>query len=841
MDSNKNEDYNTTNSSSSTIGQNGSSGNNGVHFAGGGAADPAGVDASCIVVKAVSAAKYQNHFNNNNLIEQENLMPPVNDNRMLGNDHETANGEAVDVPIKDKVFSENGSTRSSSLFAQLTPPPTAPAACRSNGEEQLLTNHHTASVECLTNSFSGITNGVTNAYIRTPNGVAANGDNPTEEPGQAQLVTVANAKPDEGLVPMPDEGDNFSDNNSIGNLSYISENGLVEEIILLPNNAYSDDDNGSTSDDCIYAYRGGEPGGIAGQLLELRGDQPPDDETDFLEMDFDPEPSSEMENFDSHREATLGDDDGNGAAFALGRSGEMSSAVDRTVRNGSRESPVVSSPQQRLESEPNELHNQSADKQHHSANDSEDYPLGSLLSSPTGGMVVSSHLQSVAESSQSEEHATKHEGQESVKATASEQRSNTECPMERIQDHQTGAIPKNVPSSHYAAASSINLERPAPTRGSSNSKNLKLDLNLCGTRSTYPYYDQRAYVDYVLPPTDQRPMPIGEEEEEEENSCLDCAEQQFLMATKQDHTLQRLCRVCSAKGRRARQSNATKSSGRGTDGRQLPEFYGFNDTGQHHYDEPVSVCGGDESVEEMLLNMRAEQLAFEALNKVNALKETPPSGGHSQGEETLFRTVRSTAASSALSGAPPISSTQPDQEVPLDYFQGGCPEHTVTIYTINCGELTIIEALTRIGVAPNLDVLRQYFNEQYEVDTSKMNIPKYLLHMSKRDCNYKKLIEAIKSCCDDETLDVQYYPLDPFSDTPEIVQISSSEIAKRWTANTDLRQLIHFKHKHFHTLNVLGKIVNILRQPSRGRHTNHMVSIPQYYKSGSITITRIDS
>ncbi|XP_049538568.1 uncharacterized protein LOC125952870 [Anopheles darlingi] len=832
MDSNKNEDYTTT--SGTTIGNNSSSGNNGGHFAGGG--NPAGVDAGCIVVKAVSAAKYQNHFNNNNLIEQENLMPPVNDNRMLRNEHEAANGVTVEVPIKDKVFSENGSTRSSSLFAQLTPT-TAPSACRSNGEEQLLINH-TASVECLTNSFSGTTNGVSSAYIRTPNGVAVNGDNPTEEP-QAQLVNVANAKPDEGAAPVPDEGD-FSDNNSIGNLSYISENGLVEEIILLPNNAYSDDDNGSTSDDCIYAYRGGEPGGIAGQLLELRGDQPPDDETDFLEMDFDPEPSSEMENFDSHREATLGDDDGNGGAFALGRSGEINATVDRAVRNGSRESSLVSSPHQRLESEPKESHNQSPDKQEHSENDSEDYPDGSLLPSPTGGMAVLSHFPAVAEPSLSEEHSTKHEGQESVKATASEEKRHTESPLERIQDHQTGAIPKNVPT-HYVAASPINLECPAPTRGSSNSKNLKLDLNLCGTRSTYPYYDQRAYVDYILPTEQHRPMPIGGGEEEEENSCLDCAEQQFLMATKQDHTLQRQCRVCSAKGRRARQSNASKSSGRGTDGRQLPEFYGFNDTGQHHYDEPVSVCGGDESVEEMLLNMRAEQLAFEALNKVNALKETPPSSGHSQSEESLFRTVRSTAASSALSVAQPTSSNQPDQEVPLDYFQGGCPEHTVTIYTINCGELTIIEALTRIGVAPNLDVLRQYFNEQYEVDTSKMNIPKYLLHMSKRDCNYKKLIEAIKSCCDDETLDVQYYPLDPFSDTPEIVQISSCEIAKRWTANTNLRQLIHFKHKHFHTLNVLGKIVNILRQPSRGRHTNHMVSIPQYYKSGSITITRIDS
>lgn len=100
--------------------------------------------------------------------------------------------------------------------------------------------------------------------------------------------------------------------------------------------------------------------------------------------------------------------------------------------------------------------------------------------------------------------------------------------------------------------------------------------------------------------------------------------------------------------------------------------------------------------------------------------------------------------------------------------------------------------------------------------------------------------------------------MDPFSDIPEVVPINSYEIAKRWNANTNLRQIIDFKHKHFHTLNVLGKdefaskyalciqpilllgkIVNILRQPSRGKQTNQIINIPQYYKSGSITITRI--
>lgn len=223
------------------------------------------------------------------------------------------------------------------------------------------------------------------------------------------------------------------------------------------------------------------------------------------------------------------------------------------------------------------------------------------------------------------------------------------------------------------------------------------------------------------------------------------------------------------------------------------------------------------------MSARAEQIVLQALNKVNELMATPPSMGLSKSMEEL---------------CVELEAGQRDQEVPHDFTQDICADNTVTIYTINCGESTIIEALTQIGVAPNLDILQQYFNERYSVDTGKMNIPQYLLYMSKRDCNFRKLIEAIKSCCD-EPLDVQYYPLDPFSDIPEVVPINSYEIAKRWNANTNLRQIINFKHKHFHTLNVLGKIVNILRQPSRGKYTNQIINIPQYYKSGSITITRI--
>lgn len=121
--------------------------------------------------------------------------------------------------------------------------------------------------------------------------------------GQREDLSREDAYANEDLLAKSlnnEEGDldGDSDNNSLGNLSYISDNGLIEEIILLPNNIYSDDENGSASDDCIYAYRGDDN---VPALLEYR-EQPADDETDFLEMDFDPEPSSELENLLEHPE-----------------------------------------------------------------------------------------------------------------------------------------------------------------------------------------------------------------------------------------------------------------------------------------------------------------------------------------------------------------------------------------------------------------------------------------------------------------------------------------------------------------------------------------------------------
>lgn len=82
--------------------------------------------------------------------------------------------------------------------------------------------------------------------------------------------------------------DEASDNNSTDNLSFVSED-IVENIILLPNNFLSDDES-TNSDDVVYAYRGADF-----DPVQMNADENADEETDYLEMDFEPDPASEIE------------------------------------------------------------------------------------------------------------------------------------------------------------------------------------------------------------------------------------------------------------------------------------------------------------------------------------------------------------------------------------------------------------------------------------------------------------------------------------------------------------------------------------------------------------------
>lgn len=107
-----------------------------------------------------------------------------------------------------------------------------------------------------------------------------------------KLKEIEAKKSDESDDGNDSNGDD-ADSNSTDNLSFLSEedfientnNGIINEIILLPNNLLSEDEL-SNSDDCVYAYRGADFDPIRANT---------EDENDFLEMDFEPDPTSEVE------------------------------------------------------------------------------------------------------------------------------------------------------------------------------------------------------------------------------------------------------------------------------------------------------------------------------------------------------------------------------------------------------------------------------------------------------------------------------------------------------------------------------------------------------------------
>lgn len=86
-------------------------------------------------------------------------------------------------------------------------------------------------------------------------------------------------------------------------------------------------------------------------------------------------------------------------------------------------------------------------------------------------------------------------------------------------------------------------------------------------------------------------------------------------------------------------------------------------------------------------------------------------------------------------------------------------EYMVTIYSVNCDYTAIMEAAKIIGVTMNTELLKQYFESNLtDEDTTSMSIPEYLLYTSKRNCNYKKIVELIKAACLD-FIDVHFYPV----------------------------------------------------------------------------------
>lgn len=102
------------------------------------------------------------------------------------------------------------------------------------------------------------------------------------------------------------------------------------------------------------------------------------------------------------------------------------------------------------------------------------------------------------------------------------------------------------------------------------------------------------------------------------------------------------------------------------------------------------------------------------------------------------------------------------------------PRNSVTIYTTNCDEKILLDALTSLDLNPNREMISSYFNRQKPSSTStvsanncELNLVDYIIYKSKLNCNYLKLIELIQKACKmdttesycDKKFDVNFYPV----------------------------------------------------------------------------------
>lgn len=68
----------------------------------------------------------------------------------------------------------------------------------------------------------------------------------------------------------------------------------------------------------------------------------------------------------------------------------------------------------------------------------------------------------------------------------------------------------------------------------------------------------------------------------------------------------------------------------------------------------------------------------------------------------------------------------------------------------------------KIDVQPNVVKLRKQMTDMENdptMDISKMNLPEYLVYMSKQNCNIRAIINAIQLSCESKNLDIQIFPV----------------------------------------------------------------------------------
>ncbi|KAH8272188.1 hypothetical protein KR018_010647, partial [Drosophila ironensis] len=619
-------------------------------------------------------------------------------------------------------------------------------------------------------------------------------------------------------------------NNSTENLSCGSDNFYGEDLILLDDDDVEAEEISLNSDDCVYAYRG--DGTVFDLALEATGrgrgtrhhldlgigsdnaDREGgsliclDDETEFLEMDFEPDPPSELEfvgkalNQDTLPEANL---------LLMQRDySQISRKGAGTANTQARHhytSPIDEFQEDALHQQSQRLNKKFA-RISLNLDQIKDGFIGAdgHRVNVQGDNLINERLDSTG-IDKSGESAQSHSLPSTLCTNVNFGRS-TSVPNHHLEPKMTGAKPKRL--SHSSSVMSK----------SSSSKSRRSDLSCRFDDRCYSCTDFRASFSSSCqqrksPATPMLVAPATEESltsstslahfelVNNEENCLDCLEKEFLANTIGKALDLSTCAKCR---RRAGVRGSSLSLYSRLDQLQC------RSGSANHFEEAGGLFAGWHS--------------------------TTTAGSH------LLPSLGSTCNQRFNSCDNSFGDTQLfKQRIKNDSVFARLSTGTI------CDREHLMQTLERLHVSYDQKLVHAYFDRlNTRPCLNSPNIKQLILLSSKRQGNYRKLKRLIELVTQHQLM-VQFKLAN--EDKIALVPVKIGDVLDAWSRHRDLSMLRHLDVR-FHRVNVIGKIGHIVRQASAATTSVQAASsssfsrnvlpeflmIPQYYRSGELTLTR---
>ncbi|EDW12088.2 uncharacterized protein LOC6576658 isoform X1 [Drosophila mojavensis] len=642
-------------------------------------------------------------------------------------------------------------------------------------------------------------------------------------------------------------------NNSTENLSYASDNYYADDLILLDDDDDDEDDDveaeeiSLNSDDCVYAYRGDAADfdmaaldastGRGGRNLDFGLVR--DDETDFLEMDFEPDPSSELEFVASAQEA---------AAAAAGHANLLLMQRDYSQLQSGRHMATPTQPRQLYSSPIEELALPAPQEALQRL--SKKFARISLnldqikTDADVGSDVDADELLCGA----------KDDEQDFVDATTADANALAQS-LPSTLAYSSFNRSTSVPSepTHVAEEtcnSKLTGAKPKRLNTLSNSSSLvsasKSSTSASKSRRSQPSYDERCFSC-----TDFRA--VSQQQHHQHQLQLQLQQQQ------QEDVAPMLVAAAAVVAASAAMasSNSTKfdlGSGEETCLDCLEKEFLANTIGKAIDLSSCAKCrrrvGGRGS--SLSLYTRAEQTRCRS-----------GSPGYFDEFGGLF-SWHNTAGDMGLYNQRFISCDNNFGGRQQLLKQSFSTEPLVArLSTAHLSEEHLVQALDKLHISYNASLLHAYFERLAAPSPpARGNLKQLLLHVSKQQCNHRKLKKLIELIVQQQQQPQQQQLSVQFKRTnagqAALVAVKVTDILAAWQRHRDLFVLRQLDAR-FHRANVLGKIGHIVRQAQQQQQPAASTSasaaastsissmrqalpeflmIPQYYACGELTLTR---